>query len=139
MDLFSWAIHHIPKETIKKEDRIWLWDDNGRQSVLAVEEWEFRIYQYIYYEERFDIGDVPTLTDCCNIFEWFDYLIDTATLAYKKVDYYGEEFIKDLETAAVTQLDFYSGFLSDNLKEFVENWLKKIEEFEKNKVYVYYK
>lgn len=132
IDLMWNAINHIPGHIIRERTRIGN-DNEGRQYVLVLEDWEFRVYQYEYSE----YSDRDNWEDCSHFFYNFDYCLNRATLAYTRLDIDWERGRARDELIAYAR-----EYLTDRPRDFEDRitlfFNKHIKELGA-KVYQYYK
>lgn len=133
IDLLWNAINHIPGHIIRDRTRIGN-DNEGRQYVLVLEDWEFRVYMYDYLSEAYHNEG---FRETCDYFYDFCWYLNIDTLSYTRLD-----------------IDWERGKTRDELIDYVREYLtdapRDVEEriaiFFKNniknvgaKVYQYYK
>jgi hypothetical protein len=149
--LFDDEIPHIPKKTI--EDLIYLWFVDWYEVWLCVEDWEFRIYNYEYWDYNSIVDNWhqdETWRDYAdNYFDCACDCLDVDTIRYSIPMFSSnepKEMAKqlletckaDLEDTA-THLEATSGWPWQALIDFIAKWLEKIAEYENRLVYCYYK
>lgn len=154
MKLFDNLILHMPKETIPREDWLYLgWVENYN-AVLCYEEWEFRIYSY----EQFDMNEIQDwgFEDedwrewADNSFHWIDYILDKESCKYSKLELPDildcVEIARNILFACDDELEYTSYQLydmndvpSERLVDFIRNWLAKMRDYKATFVYHYYK
>ena len=105
IDLLWNAITHIPGHIIR--DRTRIGDDNeGRQYVLALEDWEFRVYQYEFLDEAYHNEGFRPADDYFYDFSWY---LNIDTLSYTRLD-----------------IDWEWGKTRDELIDYVREYLRDI-------------
>ncbi len=135
IDLLWNAINHIPGRIIRDRTRIGN-DNDSFQYVLALEDWEFRVYMYEFLDEAYhDEG----FREACDYFYNFDWYLNINTLSYTRLDldWWIEKTIADLTTYVLTFLDREEipRDLEGRIILFFKDNIEKIG----TKVYQYYK
>lgn len=152
LDLFNNAKHHIPREKIPKENCMFLGYADCRDFVLAIEEWEFRIYSYEYWSwDSITDGEHENEDWWANIetyfWEW-DGCFDMATCEYVVPNFQSHNILdmaSDLYLSCEDRLEDISYIIddewipSDALLKFLKRGQEKIREFNDTLVYCYYK
>jgi len=133
IDLLWNAITHIPGHIIRDRTRIGN-DNEGRQYVLVLEDWEFRVYMYDYLSEAYhDEG----FRETCDYFYDFCWYLNIDTLSYTRLDIDWERGKTRDELIAYAR-----EYLTDGPRDFEERITKFFNNNIKNlgaKVYQYYK
>lgn len=137
IDLLWNCIAHIPEHMIRDRTRIGN-DNDGFQYVLALEDWEFRVYNYEYGDYMsIDTADRDNWEDCAIYFNNFDFCLNPTTLAYTRLDIDWErgrtrdeliEYVREYLTDAPRDVE-------DRITIFFRNNIKTLGA----KVYQYYK
>lgn len=133
IDLLWNAINHIPGHIIRDRTRIGN-DNEGRQYVLVLEDWEFRVYMYDYLGGAYhDEGFRAT----CDYFYDFCWYLNIDTLSYTRLDIDWERWRTRDELIAYAR-----EYLTDGPRDIEERITKFFNNNIKNlgaKVYQYYK
>ena len=133
MELLWNAITHIPGHIIRDRTRIGN-DNDGRQYVLVLEDWELRVYMYEYLDEAYhDEGFRAT----CDYFYDFSWYLNIDTLCYTRLDI-------DWEWGRTRDelIDYVREYLTDTPRDVEERIAIFFNNNIKNlgaKVYQYYK
>lgn len=145
------CINHIPDKMIKEEDYLYLGYIDNRDVLLAVEDWEFRIYQYEYWSwDSIVDGDHENEDWWCNndsLFARADGCMDSATCCYSVPKFESDRPIEmAIELAHRCSEDLeddgncrdWNG-VAVKLINFLTSWVEKIKNYNRSKVYAYYK
>lgn len=137
MDFFSCKIYSTPEDTFAREERLFLGDYDGWQAVLAFKDWEFRVYTYDYDSDE-DSWENDGWHYLAYEFDDFVGAYEEWTLGYVVVESNDAEEIVDIITKACNRdLDYFSTFAQEDLKNFVKRRIGKANKY--TKVYTYYK
>ena len=133
IDLLWNAITHIPGHVIRDRTRIGN-DNDGRQYVLVLEDWEFRVYMYEFLDEAYHNEG---FREACDYFYNFSWYLNIDTLSYTRLDIGWER-----EKARDELIDYVGVHITDSPRDFKE----RIVFFFRNnieklwaRVYQYYK
>ena len=135
IDLLWNAITHIPGHTIRDRTRIGN-DNDGRQYVLVLEDWEFRVYMYEFLDDAYHDEGFREMCDYFYNFEWY-LNIDTLSYTRLDLDWWVEKAITDLTAYVLAYLDEEEipRDLEGRITLFLKDNIKKLG----TKVYQYYK
>ena len=145
------CIYHIPEKMIKEEDYMYLGYVDNRDALLVVEEWEFRIYQYEYWSwDSIVDGNHEDEDWWCNndsLFCRADGCMDWATCCYSVPKFESDrpaDMALELANRCSEDLEDDGNcrdwvFVAEKLIKFLTSWIEKIKDYDRSKVYAYYK
>lgn len=145
----------LPEKRIHLEDFLYLWYVDSCDTYLAVEKWEFKIYEFEWWSyESIQDGWHEDETWWCDINDYFqgvDECMDMDTCEYSVLE--PEDFetnepyamakelldVMNQELEDVSYCSYEWEEPSDKFVKFIEDGLKKIWKYNKTLVYCYYK
>lgn len=152
IDLDEGAIKHLPEKRISREDSFWLGYADNFDYWLVVEEWEFRVYNYEWRaEESIMINHEweDWWAYCSDYIQSVADCLDKDTMEYTVPKFEtndAEDMAIDLVRACEERFEDVSYNLkngdwtpSELFIKFIRHWLEKINSYNKDKVYCYYK
>lgn len=138
IDLLWNAINHIPGHIIRDRTRIGN-DNEGRQYVLVLEDWEFRVYMYEFLDEILEeVYNTENFRETCDYFYDFEWYLNINTLSYTRLD------IDCVDLAIAELYTYVSTYLDEeetpiDLMTRISTFIKKNLVRLGTKVYQYYK
>lgn len=150
-------IKHLPKKRIAREDRMYLGYADNYDVVLAIEDWEIRIYNYEYWSDDaitdWEHEDEDWREPIDDYFGWVEWNLDVETCEYLVADFESNDpndMAKELLYACTDELEDRSWTIYDlddnndaipsqKLVDFLRRCLVKTKEYQDSLAYAYYK
>lgn len=151
--LFNNVVKHLPEKPIKRENLFALGYVESYDVWLAIEDWEFRIYNYEWWSYDSIVGweheDEDWWCDCCQYFLDTCDCMDKSTCEYSVAEFTNrcpEDMAQELLNICIDQLEDVGIHMEDDgwvpskaLIDFIRDWMKKVEKYKDSFVFYYYK
>ena len=150
LNLLDNGIKHLPNKRISQQNLMYLGYSDNYDIVLAVEEWEFRIYNYEFWSEDSiysDHEDEDWRTNVNHYFWTGSDCFDMDTCEYVVAKFENDNPL-DMASELILACDVLEDVShrisdewvpTDELIQFMKHWLMEIAKYNGALVYGYYK